>query len=510
MNFPEGLISVKSPNCGAVGDGKTDDTAAIQTCLSYAAAHGKGVYFPTSSDCYLVTKSLNAGGNVMDLSLWGDAAGHYGNHESTICHALTEPYPVLDMSSCRACSIHNLAILPAKNDLANSQATAGVYAAPAKGNPPGNLDIFGSTIMAGKSSGMAGCVIAGEDISGIYDRTTCEGDSTGLVLGDGPGVTNGVIKSKFYTLGPGYGDTLLSVDNSIVAGKGSPVLQLTGSFGSYQIEGNTYIVMEGPGVAKGKIVEVSCSGSEGPTMEWLIARTENQTGAQGAKSLTALYLDNTCRIGGGDIHGVLAADPSGGAIGGPGQIVNTDINIMTSSNTNLFNNLGGMSDSVIRAWGSFGQIGNGGLGFSNNTIYVGVDSRQPLASFIGQLPTSAMNNNNLVCAVSSGGGSAGCQWLGTFNATNLSVNGTPLPLKGTSGRIGGAPVAGGACATGTASVKGATTSMVAQASPVTYPGAPFFWKAYVSAPDTVTVSVCTSLATGGTPAPSVYNVAVLP
>ena len=85
---------------------------------------------------------------------------------------------------------------------------------------------------------------------------------------------------------------------------------------------------------------------------------------------------------------------------------------------------------------------------------------------------------------------------------------TEVRLTGTTGSIGGSALTAGTCATGTVTINGATTSMVAEASPVTYPGAAFEWNAYVSAANTVTVSVCTNLAAGGTPTASAYNVRV--
>ena len=83
----------------------------------------------------------------------------------------------------------------------------------------------------------------------------------------------------------------------------------------------------------------------------------------------------------------------------------------------------------------------------------------------------------------------------------------PTPLTGTTGSIGGSALAAGACATGTVTITGATTSMVANASPVTYPGDGNTWESYVSSSGTVTVKVCAIVA--GTPTASAYNVRVI-
>ncbi|HEY2470687.1 MAG TPA: hypothetical protein VGI45_23030 [Terracidiphilus sp.] len=84
------------------------------------------------------------------------------------------------------------------------------------------------------------------------------------------------------------------------------------------------------------------------------------------------------------------------------------------------------------------------------------------------------------------------------------------PPAGTTASIGGSALTPGTCATGTVTVTGATTSMAVVATPTSYPGDAFDWKAYVSSSNTVTVSVCTNLAAGGTPTASAYNVRVIP
>lgn len=82
------------------------------------------------------------------------------------------------------------------------------------------------------------------------------------------------------------------------------------------------------------------------------------------------------------------------------------------------------------------------------------------------------------------------------------------PLAAVTTAIGGSQVNAGACTSSTVTVTGATTSMVAQASPVTFPGAGFQWNAYVSAANTVTVNVCATAASG-TPTATAYNVRVV-
>jgi hypothetical protein len=84
-----------------------------------------------------------------------------------------------------------------------------------------------------------------------------------------------------------------------------------------------------------------------------------------------------------------------------------------------------------------------------------------------------------------------------------------LPLSATSGSIGGSAVGAGACASGTVSVAGATTSMAVKATPVADPGASFIPWAFVSSANTVTVRVCNFTSTSATPTSTTYNIRVI-
>jgi hypothetical protein len=101
---------------------------------------------------------------------------------------------------------------------------------------------------------------------------------------------------------------------------------------------------------------------------------------------------------------------------------------------------------------------------------------------------------------------------GTINViAGYYVNGTSIvPLRATSGSIGGGSIANGACSSGTVSVSGAATSMAVIASPSSFPGAGYHWAGYVSSANTVTVEVCNATGTTGTPGASTYNVRVIP
>lgn len=83
-----------------------------------------------------------------------------------------------------------------------------------------------------------------------------------------------------------------------------------------------------------------------------------------------------------------------------------------------------------------------------------------------------------------------------------------LVLRGSTGGVGGSPLAAGACVTTTVTVTGALPSMVAGTSPVSDPGAGFYWYARVNTINQVTVYLCAAVA--GTPSTTAYQVSVNP
>lgn len=117
--------------------------------------------------------------------------------------------------------------------------------------------------------------------------------------------------------------------------------------------------------------------------------------------------------------------------------------------------------------------------------------------------TAASQAQNAFYAAPSG--SSGAPTFRSIAAADLPSGVSPV-LSGTSSSIGGSALLAGACSSGTATVTGATTSMVAQIDPNTYPGDGAIWEAYVSASNTVTVKVCAIVAL--TPTASTYNVRV--
>jgi hypothetical protein len=98
------------------------------------------------------------------------------------------------------------------------------------------------------------------------------------------------------------------------------------------------------------------------------------------------------------------------------------------------------------------------------------------------------------------------------NHININHPAVAKKLRGTTAIIGGKPLPLGACATGTAIIPGATSTMIpvtvaaTTGAPGFSPSGGFQVTAQVTAPNTVTVSICAVLA--GTPKPSTYLVAL--
>jgi hypothetical protein len=136
---------------------------------------------------------------------------------------------------------------------------------------------------------------------------------------------------------------------------------------------------------------------------------------------------------------------------------------------------------------------NGGVG---NYLWQGTKPLAGSGAAIVTGPTSGVTSGHPVCYAGTAGQTQDC-----------GVALPPVALSGTTVSIGGSALAAGQCASGTAAVSGATTSMVALASPTAYPGDGMAWRSYVSSANTVTVKVCAEAA--GTPAASTYNVRVI-
>lgn len=76
INIPSGFSCVNVKDHGAKGDGTTDDTAAIQSAIDYAAAAGRrAVYFPAGT--YIVTSPLHAQVETGNTTVGGTTKSRY-------------------------------------------------------------------------------------------------------------------------------------------------------------------------------------------------------------------------------------------------------------------------------------------------------------------------------------------------------------------------------------------------------------------------------------------------
>jgi len=113
---------------------------------------------------------------------------------------------------------------------------------------------------------------------------------------------------------------------------------------------------------------------------------------------------------------------------------------------------------------------------------------------------------------------AGTSFGGTFTHSNTANQTYTFPnqtatvaldISATTGSLGGTSLAAGACTSGTTTATGASTSMAVVATPNADPGASFFWTAFVSSSNTVTVRICNFTSAAATPTATTYSVRVM-
>lgn len=130
-----------------------------------------------------------------------------------------------------------------------------------------------------------------------------------------------------------------------------------------------------------------------------------------------------------------------------------------------------------------------------------------LTSVSGNTAISATATSGL--ATASAGTNVCADGNGNVGVTGCSGGGGGGGgLTGATSSLGGSLLTAGGCSSGNATITGVTANMVPSVTPLTYPGDLTYWKAYVSATNTVTVKVCAAIA--GTPTASIYNINVQP
>lgn len=148
--------------------------------------------------------------------------------------------------------------------------------------------------------------------------------------------------------------------------------------------------------------------------------------------------------------------------------------------------------------------------FNNITLTAGVSGSNAVVSVGGGNPNAGLTiapsgsgqvtiNNGLSTPSATVNGSLVC----TANGANCSY----APIYATTGSIGGALLAVGACSTGTATIAGGVAGHTVTVSPSTGvdPGGGFVYRGVVTNSTTVTVQICAAVL--GTPTAVTYNIA---
>lgn len=199
-------------------------------------------------------------------------------------------------------------------------------------------------------------------------------------------------------------------------------------------------------------------------------------------------------------QGTSSSSTTGGAI------------IVRAGNADTGNRGGGNASFISGSATGLNDAGNvfitGGAAASGTSGSVTIATGSA-GSFKGNVTLAAGNIDRLLLTGSSAS-DAGVRLVGYTAGGVLSVDTSGNVLAGGTGTtpsIGGGALIAGACASDVVTITGAATTMVANASPVTYPGDGAYWMAYISASNTVTVKVCAAVAL--TPTASTYRVRLI-
>jgi len=306
---------------------------------------------------------------------------------------------------------------------------------------------------------------------------TSAGNGTQLNLKSGTGNTGGSGGAVVITAGNG----------GTSSGGGGSLTASAGNAGGGNAAGGLLSFQSGNGSGSGKSGDIGFS-----------AGIAGATGAGGSAAMSA----GNGRGGGagGELDlaagGASGAGQAGNAVISAGQgataALSGDI-LLTDPNLN--------NVLVIDRFGNAVCTCANATGATDGFFYMGTSAGAPTGVpahttgiYANSVPTRYDTTNNRLMVYNGG-------WK---NVADAPTNPT---LSGTSASIGGGALAAGACASGTASVTGATTSMVATSSPNTYPGDGAVWSSQVTSANTVTVRVCAIVAL--TPTASTYNVRVI-
>lgn len=405
-SYAPGRVWVDARTFGAVCDGSTDDTTAIQTAINTAKTNSSGVgnvnhfrYVHLPSGTCKFTKSLD-----LTISTWpdgavclvgdgkGQALANGNNGNTTLLDDLSEPYVALDFGGDTFGCLKDLTLVRAST----SQSVGGILVDQGTtGNVQGGQHFLIDDIYTLGYDGVAGvCSLA---MPGVDEESITNSQFDGVVLGWSLGKCTATA-SKFYTLSsflPNTNTTRVTLSNVSSCGDQVPGLQLTGS-ASYTGTG-LYFCAGGQG-RSGMIVEIT---NGAPLIGVPISalhlqmRTENQSTATG---VTAVMFGT--RVGGGELTGEIQTDSAGFDFGTEGT-TNPVVNLLqlrdlapTQKALNITAGWTFSNDKIFLGEG-LGAIGtiNSGSSWQNDDIYLpssfnGTSSQ----TVLGMFPTGSTLN----------------------------------------------------------------------------------------------------------------------
>lgn len=158
------------------------------------------------------------------------------------------------------------------------------------------------------------------------------------------------------------------------------------------------------------------------------------------------------------------------------------------------------------------SIGSGPLSVSGTTISTSDTIAAPSFSATGS-GAMLLTGTEGTCLGAVSGSDVLCLGDATSHTAQISNNGGTFytvarSVTVVSSALGGISQPNGGCTATTVAVTGATSANRVLATPVADPGAGFYWTAFVSSANTVTLRVCNASGTTGTPASVAYNLQV--
>lgn len=304
---------------GAVGDGTTDDTTAIQTAITAACAAGTSIYVPATLNGYVITKSLNAtslNGCSRAFFILGEPDSGFFISQFKV--ELTEAYPAVDFGGCNACGTNYMYYFLQPG----SMSTVALLNSSANDTGGGfNFQVRNTNISVVNPNppNTIGIVAYSTDLD-VFSDIEINATPVGMIAGNSIGRAS-AIRSKFYTFpttfSPGF--TAMNFNNVAIesltpGGTCGPALQLTGSV-EYDFTGENYLNINGCTANSGGVLELSDTEGFTNTLNGTI-RTEVQTSFSGVCSIN---VDTGAGIENGNFSGSLNSNTGGISVCGTGS-----------------------------------------------------------------------------------------------------------------------------------------------------------------------------------------------